>query len=526
MKIYFEMLIWVLKDITASEHTGTEKCEIKSLRGTPPAGAFRENALYIINTDDAGAVKNFAATFEKQPRTAINAVLISERFNGSNEDIYPCVKFKDKDNYAFLIRRGTVQETVSLIEDAFFGFIEWERNFSECLLKNFSMETFLSYGKKYLHWQYFIFDRDLNSIFNSDEETFSTDEFSAFLDRKLFQALVLDKKFHDVRNKKGVFYYFNAETGKSICCNFTVKGEYMARLVMHLEEEETKIHPGAEEILEIFSEYIQGAFSDGKIALGHLSNDEAHNVLRSLAEGADTDERINFIFGGRWRENGRTFRVSVLRFYSDENWPAQLELTLPYLATKLEKEIPDSLCAATASEIVMLTGFEKDEGEEEKKFFGKLATFIRDNVCRAGISTQFEESAKLSGSVESARAALELGSVLKPHLWYYVFDDFRLEYMIRQCRQGLLGSLICHPAIEKLEKYDRKHGLELSKTLYVYLKNNLNMTAAANELFIHRTSFFHRVNRIKQLTGICLDNPDTALELLISYRIKGYHRDG
>ena len=53
------------------------------------------------------------------------------------------------------------------------------------------------------------------------------------------------------------------------------------------------------------------------------------------------------------------------------------------------------------------------------------------------------------------------------------------------------------------------------------------MTAAAEKLYIHRTTFCRRMNQIRRLTGLNMSDRDTVLTLLLSYRmLSDYSADG
>lgn len=56
-------------------------------------------------------------------------------------------------------------------------------------------------------------------------------------------------------------------------------------------------------------------------------------------------------------------------------------------------------------------------------------------------------------------------------------------------------------------------------SLRAYSDINLNMTAAAERLYIHRTTFCRRMNHIRKLTCLDFSDPDTTLTLLLSYRL-------
>ncbi|CAN5859015.1 hypothetical protein BH23ACT11_BH23ACT11_20240 [soil metagenome] len=64
-----------------------------------------------------------------------------------------------------------------------------------------------------------------------------------------------------------------------------------------------------------------------------------------------------------------------------------------------------------------------------------------------------------------------------------------------------------------LEDYDRRRGSDLLRTLSVYFDAGANATKTADRLFLHRNSLLYRLERIQELTGLDLKQPDARLAL-------------
>ena len=88
------------------------------------------------------------------------------------------------------------------------------------------------------------------------------------------------------------------------------------------------------------------------------------------------------------------------------------------------------------------------------------------------------------------------------------------------------------PALVVLHGYDKANGTDLLKTLEVYVQENCNAVTAAGELYIHRNTFYQRMNKIRELVNLNLDDPNVRLYLLISSQLirmyyyeleNGYH---
>ena len=74
-----------------------------------------------------------------------------------------------------------------------------------------------------------------------------------------------------------------------------------------------------------------------------------------------------------------------------------------------------------------------------------------------------------------------------------------------------------HPDLETLKKYDHAHQTELYLTLRTFLRNQLNYTKTAADLFIHRSTLLYRLDRIKELIPVELDDYENILQLEIAY---------
>lgn len=74
-----------------------------------------------------------------------------------------------------------------------------------------------------------------------------------------------------------------------------------------------------------------------------------------------------------------------------------------------------------------------------------------------------------------------------------------------------------HPAIAKL-KADR-HGDVLLETLETYLDHGGDARASAEQLYMHRTSLYSRLQRIEAITGVNLHDGEDRLALHISLRV-------
>ncbi len=71
-----------------------------------------------------------------------------------------------------------------------------------------------------------------------------------------------------------------------------------------------------------------------------------------------------------------------------------------------------------------------------------------------------------------------------------------------------------------LERYDREHHTELVQTLAAYLSHNFVLQQAARSLNLHVNTLVYRLQRIRSLTGLDLDDSETLLNLHLAVKFR------
>lgn len=147
----------------------------------------------------------------------------------------------------------------------------------------------------------------------------------------------------------------------------------------------------------------------------------------------------------------------------------------------------------------------------------EMAVFLRENLCKAGISQQFTDISQLYQYYLEAEGALKIGLDSNSTWWYYSFETLILPYICHQASKEINTRQLYHPAVRTLLQYDEKEGTELVKSAYFYMKYRYNVTQTAQMLFIHRTTMLFRLQRIEILTGVDWDSWTDRLHMAITF---------
>lgn len=146
-----------------------------------------------------------------------------------------------------------------------------------------------------------------------------------------------------------------------------------------------------------------------------------------------------------------------------------------------------------------------------------LAYILREGLFRMGVSSELTQFTDLHDGYTQASVALSCGKSSGSMLWYYHFEDYALDYLLdcgrRQIQPRLLGS----EKLRHLQAYDEENNTELYHTLEVYLQLERNVVQTSKALFIHRSTLFYRLDRIRKLVELDLDQESVRLYLQLSF---------
>ncbi len=524
MKITAEILYYLFlgrrPDHTFFCQTGTPGLPLEYIAQYHPGKTIRENTIYLLAAAD---LEVWSSELTEEPVSC----LVWGMGERPAHDIQTILSSRPQDNI-LAIPGG---EPSSLLEELsnFWHFLtRWESRLVEPILRQDSGTESLSLGEELFPYGYALIDLDMYVLYATSTFWESTDpsaDFSSASERLSEDAvrnLMIHREFHEAARETNAFYYYDDHVDlTALCRNIFLDNHYCARIVMYLFPGESQVSSGLNELFEVFSDHIQNMFRFGSLRLRRNPRDPLHLLCQAMLDTGRTDENTlrSVLPSFSWQLND-TYIVLNIQFFSESGWNTQWETTLPFLCGELERRWPDSCAIPDASDIRWVINLSRASITEDLRLFRQeIAYFLRDNLCRAGVSPRFSDFRQLSYALKAADDALRIGRSRQPHFWYYVFDDYRLTYMMETVQQDLPVSMLCHPAIHQLLAYDREHGTDMALTLKAYLTHGLNMTAAADAIYIHRTTFCRRMDRIREITGLNLEEPGTILELLISYQL-------
>ncbi|MCU0495662.1 MAG: helix-turn-helix domain-containing protein [Chloroflexaceae bacterium] len=126
-------------------------------------------------------------------------------------------------------------------------------------------------------------------------------------------------------------------------------------------------------------------------------------------------------------------------------------------------------------------------------------------------------------TLEEAEQALMLGRQLFGGERVLAFNDLGVYRLLVRLRETPELWTFYRETLSALADYDRKQGSdkqggEFLKTLEAYFNNLGNLRATSDALHVHRNTLLYRLERIKQISGLDLDNAEEFFALWLALR--------
>ncbi|MDD6212899.1 MAG: helix-turn-helix domain-containing protein [Clostridiales bacterium] len=339
------------------------------------------------------------------------------------------------------------------------------------------------------------------TIYGSQEDTY-----------RYINAIKQDPLYNQVREQNGYFLYSNPTSDVSSLCVNIKKYDVTSYRLM-LMDYETPLNEVYGFLLEDLATYIEHALLHNTIR--HTSrNTSLHSVFLHILSDRTADyvtisQKLDSL---GWYSKNEYFCVVLQTSYLD-----QQNLTANAICTYVQNIIENSCALPFKDNIVIYINMSRahltiDDITE------KLTYFIRDSYLKAGFSRVMVGHLNLRRQYVQATLALDVGGRKHPFQWIHRFNEISFDYILEQSTKRLPGYMISHEKLLLLKTLDENGNTEYFKTLRVYLDNHLNAVQSARILYIHRSTFLYRLEKIKAVLETDLTDPEEILYLMLSFR--------
>jgi sugar diacid utilization regulator len=141
--------------------------------------------------------------------------------------------------------------------------------------------------------------------------------------------------------------------------------------------------------------------------------------------------------------------------------------------------------------------------------------------CRIGVGGPSARPSELPRSLREARLALRLQQTLLPADSVSEYPKLGIFRMLAAIPDLTEVNTFVREWLGTLLDYDDRRGAELVHTLTQYLEHGGNYDATAAGLSVHRSTLKYRLQRIRELSGLDLNDPDVHFNLQLATRAWG-----
>lgn len=241
---------------------------------------------------------------------------------------------------------------------------------------------------------------------------------------------------------------------------------------------------------------------------------EETDIFLDLLEGRSilTEELEHYMSLRGWRSDDSKL---IVKIQTNENGEAVRRALLP----NLRNTFPASYILEHGDLAVMIVNTRIRPLDQLSR---ELRPFLVKSDSYAGTSYEYTDMTKLRQHAKQADIALLYGEKKVGRI--YDCKSYAMKYGLNMINEHV-STRIHHPGLDKLEAYDRSKNNELYRTLTQYLINERANTITADVLGIHRNSLAYRIQKIEEIIGEDLNDPDIRVYLIFSILLRAAESD-
>ena len=308
--------------------------------------------------------------------------------------------------------------------------------------------------------------------------------------------------------------YINPGNGglPSICCNLYHEDEKFA--VFAVVETDIKLLPVHSILLEYLKELIyRRVFSENRQHKEKYS--QLKNMLTGRLQGQSLEPgALNYsLKQQRWGREDGFYLLKVQMSKEDVATDMQL-----YVINLIEKVLKGCIPLQLGSDLYFIFNEKKTENFEEKLVLvnEKLVKY----KLNSSVSYRFPDIINIYEQAYLTTAAIRLGTRIDREKYFYPYSKYRIIHIMDILAEKIDLKLLCNPEILHLHEND-KDGI-LMQSFYVYMKENMSLSKAAEILNIHKSTLGYRLLKVERMVTLNLNDSDVRQSILLSCEILQY----
>lgn len=197
---------------------------------------------------------------------------------------------------------------------------------------------------------------------------------------------------------------------------------------------------------------------------------------------------------------------------------------LKYMLYQLKQCYPRQL-SLLKEDVLLLILYGLGEKEDTDNIQSRIGKILMPFNARCGVSRRFSDLFQLEVYRFQAEQSLRIGMNTTKDRFVYSYDDYAMPIILAGAMAGTVKSNWLSPAITRVADYDRDNGTNYLDTLEVYVMEICSNAKTVEKLHIHRNTLLYRLNKIEEIIGLPITDPEQYTHLLLSFQMLRMERD-
>lgn len=413
----------------------------------------------------------------------------------------------------------SIHEIFFQIQQIFSRFQKWELELYGLLANHAPFKKYGDISLGFLENPICMYTAGLRNIFYSERKKaknlmlFTEEDADNFLPYDDIEGLRLNPEFTRTIDQTEPTIFPDDFWGYRILYdNIRVQGLYIARLMVC--EVERPLRSSDYALLHMLSTMIQHGIANQEMAINSHPQYFDDYILRLIhREPVSVQELLPVLEKFQWAVNDSYFCVLIPISTYD-----QAISTVSTFCIKLESLISGCAALEKDSHIVLLVNL-RNAASTRDEILANLIYLLRENLLKAGISSEFSDLWQLYHYYNQAENALHIGAETNPTLWYYRYEHYAYRHLLKRALGDSTIESICPSGLQKLLSYDLLHNRQYTRSLKVYLEEDQSVTRTIRKLYMQRSTFIYQLKRIEEISALNLSEKSCKIHLLLVFQI-------
>lgn len=326
-------------------------------------------------------------------------------------------------------------------------------------------------------------------------------------------TMIADQEYlHAISATEPTIYSGSPYGFRSLFYNIRINNVLTARVL--LDEIAVPLRKTDFLIIKTFAKYIQQILTRFPVRSFGQSVDMDQILGNLLAHHLIPEEIIISLLESLHWKMDDTFFILVLEMNAQNVFTETLDST----AINLSGIFGNDCYMVYENHIVFVVNDIKLKSSKKNSIQAMLP-ILRDNLLMAGISNLFHDFKSLYYFYQQAVFSLEAGKKKHPTQWYFYFEDYQLDYFFRHAKKGTIPEAYIPEGLSNLMRYDKRKGTSYAQLLNIYLEHDRNIADTIRIAYLHRNTFLYRLQRIKEILQMDLNDPQVRLLLRMTFQL-------